>query len=442
MKGFYIIISIIYGLIFYGYIDTDFDLLYTFATMGVYLASNILYFWKKKNIVNFEFFFALAFFCACFLTYFIVKEGEGFAYFTFSSNPSLVRGIALAMVGYHCYLCGLLSIKTTYKSKKINIDSLRMSKNAAFWSNIICILTFCIFIAFGGINVLYIYSGEASREGDYMGVLLYWILAYSVAAFANFSSMNFDTSKGVIANVFSFDKLFVINTLIITIFLLMSGYRSQAMQVILPLLICFSVFVKQISARNVFVILICGMMLMVIIGMTRSGGEFESDLSYITYFRDFNAANSSLGFFIDEVERKGITGGSNYIPQVLSIVPYLQSIVSNFVDFDTFATPSSRYFTWNFDSDSGLGTNIIADIYYTFGFVGVVVLMFILGRMCTVFSTYKNKYYFLVYIIFTGNAIFSARVEFPYVLRMLAWGCLFLFAVIFFSKPKSRICIH
>lgn len=214
------------------------------------------------------------------------------------------------------------------------------------------------------------------------------------------------------------------------------------MQVILPLLICFSVFVKQISARNVFVILICGMMLMVIIGMTRSGGEFESDLSYITYFRDFNAANSSLGFFIDEVERKGITGGSNYIPQVLSIVPYLQSIVSNFVDFDTFATPSSRYFTWNFDSDSGLGTNIIADIYYTFGFVGVVVLMFILGRMCTVFSTYKNKYYFLVYIIFTGNAIFSARVEFPYVLRMLAWGCLFLFAVNFFSKPKSRICIH
>lgn len=438
MKGFYIIISIIYGLIFYGYIDTDFDLLYTFATMGVYLASNILYFWKKKNIVNFEFFFALAFFCACFLTYFIVKEGEGFAYFTFSSNPSLVRGIALAMVGYHCYLCGLLSIKTTYKSKKINIDSLRMSKNAAFWSNIICILTFCIFIAFGGINVLYIYSGEASREGDYMGVLLYWILAYSVAAFANFSSMNFDTSKGVIANVFSFDKLFVINTLIITIFLLMSGYRSQAMQVILPLLICFSVFVKQISARNVFVILICGMMLMVIIGMTRSGGEFESDLSYITYFRDFNAANSSLGFFIDEVERKGITGGSNYIPQVLSIVPYLQSIVSNFVDFDTFATPSSRYFTWNFDSDSGLGTNIIADIYYTFGFVGVVVLMFILGRMCTVFSTYKNKYYFLVYIIFTGNAIFSARVEFPYVLRMLAWGCLFLLVVNILSISKLK----
>lgn len=122
----------------------------------------------------------------------------------------------------------------------------------------------------------------------------------------------------------------------------------------------------------------------------------------------------------------------------MSIVPYLQSIVSNFVDFDTFATPSSRYFTWNFDSDSGLGTNIIADIYYTFGFVGVVVLMFILGRMCTVFSTYKNKYYFLVYIIFTGNAIFSARVEFPYVLRMLAWGCLFLLVVNILSISKLK----
>lgn len=443
MKGVYLIISIVYGLIFYGYIDTKFDLLYTLVAIGVYLTSNILYFYKKKNIVNFEFFFALAFFCACFLTYFIIKEGEGFAYFTFSSNPSsLVKGIALAMVGYHCYLCGLMSINTNCKSQEFNIDSLRMSRNAAFWSNIICILTFCIFMIFGGINVLHIYSGEASREGDYIGVLVYWVLVYSVAVFANFSSMNFNNSKGLIANLFSLDKLFIINTLIIAIFLLMSGFRSQAIQVILPLLICFGVFIKQIPARNVFLILICGMVLMMIIGMTRSGSEFESDLSYITYLRDFNAANSSLGFFIDEVERKGVTGGSNYIPQVLSIVPYLQSITSNIVDFDTFATPSSRYFTWNFDSGSGLGTNIIADIYYTFGFVGVVTLMFILGRMCTVLSTYKNKYYFLIYIIFTGNAIFSARVEFPYVLRMLAWGCLFLFAVDFLSKPKSKLYIH
>ena len=60
------------------------------------------------------------------------------------------------------------------------------------------------------------------------------------------------------------------------------------------------------------------MALMIVIGMTRSGEGIENNVSTIHYFRDFNAANASLGFFVDEVERKGITGGSNYIQQALS----------------------------------------------------------------------------------------------------------------------------
>lgn len=381
--------------------------------------------------MSFESLFALTFALCCFLTYFIVEAGFGFAFFSFSSNPkSLIKGIALAMIGYHCYLCGLISFKKEEnKTISRNCVTVYVKPTMASLANWICLIIFAIFIAIGGMMVLEMYSGNVDREEANIGTLLYWILAYTVAMFASFSSAKFSKTGTFLSNILKLNKLFLLNSAIIIPFLLLSGYRSQAMQIIIPLLICYSVYVKRISAKMFFMILTVGMMLMIVIGMTRSGSNIESNVTTLYYLRDFNPANASLGFFVDEVNSNGITGGSNYIPQTLSIVPFLQSVVGNFVDFNSFALSSSKYYTGTFNTESGLGTNIIGDIYYTFGFAGIIIIMFILGRFCSYLSTQKNKYVFLMYIIFTGNAIFAARVELLYVVRMLAWGCIILFAI-------------
>lgn len=436
----YAVVAIIYCLIFSEYIQVDFNIEYTLTTIGIYLISNILYFRRKKNIVSFEFLFALTFALACFLTYFIVEEGAGFAFFAFSSNPkSLVKGIALAMVGYHCYLCGLLSFKRQKVKTFIgNVEPIHTKPIMASLANWTCLMIFLVFMATGGMNVLLMYSGDIDREDANIGTLLYWILSYSVAVFASFSSAKFSKSGNVLSNTLKLNKLFLVNSIIIIVFLLLSGYRSQAMQIIIPLLICYSVYVKRISAKMFFTILIAGLVVMVVIGMTRSGGDIERDVTTLYYFRDFNAANASLGFFVDEVSRNGVTGGSNYIPQTLSIVPFLQSIVGSFVNFDDFALSSSRYYTGVFDTGSGLGTNIIGDIYYTFGLVGVISIMFIMGLFCSYLSNKKNKYVFLMYLIFTGNSIFAARVELLYVVRMLTWGCIILFAITIVARMVTN----
>lgn len=436
----YSVVAIIYCLIFGEYIQIEFNVWYTIVTICLYAVSNILYFRKQNNIVSFEFLFALTFALACFLTYFIVEEGGGFAFVAFSSNPkSLVKGIALAMIGYHCYLCGLLSFKRC-KTPKVDISSntIRMSSRVTSLANWTCLIVFAIFIATGGMKVLLMYSGNINREDANIGTLVYWILSYTIAAFASFSSAKFSYSSNALSNILKLDKLFLLNSIIIIVFLLLSGYRSQAMQIIIPLIICYNVYVKRISAKMFLSILMIGMVVMVVIGMTRSGGDVESDVTMLYYFRDYNAANASLGFFVDEVNRKGITGGSNYIPQALSIVPFLQSLVGNFVDFNNFALSSSRYYTGIFDTESGLGTNIIGDIYYTFGFVGIIVIMFFMGRFCSYLSNRKDKYTFLMYLIFAGNSIFAARVELLYVVRMLAWGCIILFAVSFVSRLMTN----
>lgn len=438
---YYILVVLIYSIIFLDDCNIRFDLPYTLTAICIYIVSNSIYFHRRKNIVCFELFFSIVFFFASFLTYFIVDEGAGFAFFAFSGkSQSLVQGVALAMIGYHSYLCGLSSLKyIEVNSLNCYNKSLLVSKSAAIWANWICLFTFCLFIATGGMNLLYIYSRDVSRDDANIGMLLYWILAYTVAIYDSFASVDFTSLKCRILDVTKFNKLFIVNSIIIVVFLMISGYRSQAMQVIIPILICYSVFVKKISAKVFFAILLCGLLMMIAIGITRSGGEFNRDVSMLYYFRDFNAANASLGFFVDEVELNGITGGSNYILQALSVVPFLQSIVGAFVDFNSFSLPSSRFYTYSFDTDSGLGTHLIGDIYYTFGLAGVIIVMYLVGRFCSSLSSFKNRYIFLMYLIFTGNAIFAVRVELLYIVRMLAFGCIIFLVVEFLSKQKHSI---
>lgn len=171
----FLIVAIIYALVFFEFINLEFDATYTLVTIGIYIVSNIFYFRKQKNIVSFEFLFALTFALACFLTYFIVEEGFGFAFFAFSSNPkSLIKGIALAMVGYHCYLCGLLSFKKRKVNTLIgNVEPIHTKPIMASVANWTCLIVFMYFMATGGMNVLLMYSGDIDREDANIGTLLY-----------------------------------------------------------------------------------------------------------------------------------------------------------------------------------------------------------------------------------------------------------------------------
>lgn len=436
---YYISVALLYSVIFFCNCNIKFDLFYTLISICIYVISNVFYFCRRKSIINFEFFFCLAFFVASFLVYFITEIGEGFALFVFSSNQSsLVKGIALAMIGYHCYLCGLLSIKQINKHINDGIEYMpRMNICSAKIANCMCLLAFFLFLYMDGINLLGRYKGD-SGGNLYLEGLSYWVITYSVAVYASFSSARFCGSKSIIYNLFCLNKLFLVNSVIIISLLLISGYRSQVMQVVIPVLICYNVFVKRLSSRSFLLILTGGLVLMIVVGMTRSGDQLEKEYSLISYLKDFNPANGALGFFVEEVDHNGITGGSNYMPQTLGIIPYLQSLVGAFVDFNSFASPSSRVYTSAFDTESGMGTHIVGDIYYSFGFIGVILIMFMLGKFCRWLSISRSKYAFLMYIVLTGNSVFAVRVELLYAVRMLAWSCFLLYLINMLSKSSSN----
>lgn len=67
--------------------------------------------------------------------------------------------------------------------------------------------------------------------------------------------------------------------------------------------------------------------------------------------------------------------------QLASIVPFMQSFILLFIPRSSLALSSSTMFTNSFmdSTQGGMGTALIGDIYYTFGVIGVIILMFLLG---------------------------------------------------------------
>jgi oligosaccharide repeat unit polymerase len=276
---------------------------------------------------------------------------------------------------------------------------------------------------------------SSGRLSGFAVFLSFAIITYIVSIVTNFASMPDLRRIGLFPIGRNLSILFVINSIILIGTFLLSGYRSNAIQIIIPIVLAYQIKYRPIKPILVLIILLSGSLIMFFIGMTRSGNDFNaSSYTTLTYLRDFKPANAANTYLINYVDTSGPTGGSNMLFPILSIIPGLQFIINLFININTLAPVSSKFFTVSFNSDSGFGTNIIGDIYYSFGFLGVVVLMFIYGCFLRRFTNAKNNYELVMFLVFSGNAMFAPRVEYCYIIRSIAWSVIFLFLIRFISK--------
>ena len=73
----------------------------------------------------------------------------------------------------------------------------------------------------------------------------------------------------------------------------------------------------------------------------------------------------------------------------------------------------------------GLGTNIIADLYISFGIVGVCIFMYFLGyivRKSYLLAKLGSIYYMLLYTVLFSLSVYMVRSEFFYGLNIWLWG--------------------
>lgn len=401
----------------------------------IFLLLNIQYLftYKKNNIFCFEFLFAISFWlCNFFLP--IILQFKGLPYYMKTSENNQFYVILLSNIGYLCYLLGL-----TYKKKKeqTNFKKIIISKRFNNFFVLLSLISTILFFVYGGWKFIYSYNaqidtGLESRFGDFGISMSYMIIFLNISTMTSILSIPIKFRYSFLFIFKNINKIFLINLLFIVIFFLIGGYRSGALQLLIPLFVLlFSL--KRLSTVTMSIGIGIATFIFVIIGFTRqnvgSSNSKIDDIDLMAASRDFHTANFSNLFLYDYVEQNGCTKGSNAINQIIAPIPYAQSLLHLFIDEKNFKPTSSNIFSDYGNVNYGLGTNVIGDLYYTFGFGGVILFMWLLGYIINKTSSSKNIYLITTYLILCGNAIFAPRVEYFYILRSIGFSILFIFII-------------
>ena len=395
----------------------------------LYILINVWYLrkYKTNNLFCFELLFALSFWICCFYLH-LVKKQLDFINLVFSqmlifSDDLLCRSIVLCMLGYLFYMLGLIPLKS---KKRYSIY--RESSPAPTVNKILnCLTTIFIvlFFALGGGNFINSYDRtvmmDEGRFGSFGFALNYSILLLNITCVSNLIFTNYEKGESVWHFVKKQDLLFIFNQLTMSLFLLLCGYRSGVMQIVLPIFAILS-YKNILKKKQIILMILLGVVVMAFVGHLRSRvstiTEISNEISLIEFFRDFNSANSAVPALMEYVDCNGNANFKNAILQILSVIPFLQSLAVDLLGQDFFMESSSRLYTYKIsNSYSGLGTNIIGDLYYTGGFWCVLALMLFLGSIIRKTSKSTSVYGLLIYACLVGNAVFFSRVEFFYIVK-------------------------
>lgn len=426
---------LVYLLIFLTAISSLFNIgEYTYAVIVIlmYLLINVLYFLKYKNdnILCFELFFGFSFILCTFLTVFITPLMDTWHLRIFIIDSNLIiKTYRLGFIGYLFYMLALIQ-----DEQHGQITTFEVPKNAYSFANLICTFFIVLFFLQGGIKLLSIYSDEkldlAHRTEGWGEFLVYAIIAYCVSIPLNFKKAGI--YRSVLGFLSNLNLVFIINSVILIFMLLASGYRSQSFAVLLPLIIAFSIQVRPFKKREITILLIGGVILMLYLGDTRSGRTFDlTNFSFLDSVRDFTSANAANGFLIDYTDKHECTYGTNYLLRLFSVIPFMQTTMLEITPPDFYAPSSSFFFTNQMEIErGGLGTGMIGDMYYSFSFVGVIVIMYLLGYICRKVSRLGSPYVWALFMNFVGNAIFLPRGDVSSIFRSMSFGVIIMFIIL------------
>jgi len=350
----------------------------------------------------------------------------------------------LSAIGGVCFLSGYsLYNPKKKKVRKILDSNYNYNKLLLFTASV-----FVIFLLFAGKNFLTggVYKGEGgSAAGG--GISKYFALLFQVGLILSTGLIIYRNKvkyKGNLIKWFlGFNKLYLVIVVVYVVLFLLIGDRGGPLTLVLTILLLVGSFVRKFKFYEVLVLTLIGGFIMTLIGLGRSeasgleifdagSDKFENTTGYdITLelansVRTLNATVAEVPFNHDYFY------GSLWVTQILSPIPFAQSIYMDIIDLEWFEIDSSGYITYLVLGKYptwGLGTSIIADIYVNFGLIGIIFFMLILGlfikRLSIELKNPSDYKWFIMAITMGGISFYYARSNYLMSFRDIIWGFLF-----------------
>lgn len=394
---------------------------------------------KKKNYFDFDFIFLLTtYFTLFFFPVFVYNtdfEPFLFAYSYYYDETLISRGTALALMGCQAYMFGgLLVNRKRIESECVEKPKKIIPNGILAIGMIICFILF--FLAAGGDLFSHTYDGtiggeDASGTVTYILVLLGTMLTATIAIEFHNWSIGIKYSKKWI--------VFLVLSAFVAIFLLI-GSRTYPLQFILLVIGLYSIKVKPINLKKMLLLILSGFVILGFVGLYRiadssTADDLQEGMGVLVFVQDLLLNNRNTFVAMDIVRRDGINFGLGMVTPVFGVFPFANSIILNMTPLTELDLSSGLQITAyslgkTSDFEVGFGTNIIADIYMSFGSVGVVIMMLLLGFFVKK-SMYKaiydkNIYHLLIYGVMVSYAVYIVRAEYFVFLRFMIWSLVFV----------------
>ena len=185
-------------------------------------------------------------------------------------------------------------------------------------------------------------------------------------------------------------------------------------------------------------------------GLVRKEGmrlnSIDSDITLYDVTRDYATVDINTSYLIQYTDENDPIYFRNTFLNILSSIPFLGGIINSAFDVDsdlrsTIITTEGMQLTSN--RDSGLGTSLVGDVYYTAKGIFVVIFFYILGYVLS-YSFYEfevrkkfNIWLLVIYVFSVANSIYCIRAEWNMPFRYLGFSFVLIILFYFLFPVQS-----
>lgn len=398
------------------------------------------------NYINFTLFFSVSFFFVNFF-YPVFLYPFNKEYFTvferFLYNENVIsKATALALVGYNSFVLAQKMILKKLKQKHKKTHNRKLYDKTFYLKRVLKYsYPFFVFISISSILLLFMLGidGILKRSHDAFFEVEPFILVICQCVINLQIIILFYLKK-------SLNHLLV--PILYSLMFLYVGDRGPAIQTLLLMVFCYNFFRNTLSKKSVIVIILSGFVVMTLISSIRGREGTSKTISSVSYSKVYDFAmdliinNRNLYAGYEYAERNGINYGKSSFIYIFAPIPGLPTYMSEKI-FNVKPNELSTgvLLTNQANAGWGLGTNLIADLYMQFNFLGVFILMFVLGYVVKKLEI-SMQYSFVAkicYLFICTFSIYMPRSTLFDSVRYIAWALFIYYFIYYLLKPVIKI---
>ena len=407
----------------------------TFGLAGVLFLQHKI---RRNGIICFDTFFIPTFFLINYAhAVFIYPDDEFLPPFQFVTNTSLIPyALAVAQLGVAFYMLGNILFEGELSDKRslLHFEIPEMAVNRCALVSLACSLGLFVFV--------YVLRLARTFQHLYPRLMAMFLCLIALSWF--FQTQLLSPEERNLRGLLRRNKLNILSTLLFCFSQLYIGSRGVVIFLLFMLLMLVHTYYHKVKFKVLLPAMFVGLVLMGFLAIIRIseynlasvnileaiqyGTEviLESPSILWLLLTDFVVNSKTLYDGVDYAHVNGYLMGTSYIQYLFVFLPMGGSFFTKLLtglDMDEVRT--GYILTRYSDATYGLGTNMVGDIYMNFSFIGVFVLMFLLGFLVARVEISASKYAFYAYMALFANCIYLVRAD------IFSWLTFFVFFLIF-----------